>query len=96
MKNRLPLTYKPKSLIEKEETKTKELAYSVVIFGQSTDMSFIEGPFKNVFDALDIVPGTNKDYAIVRHETDGHDSIIYAWNHANQLWYIQTDPDMED
>jgi hypothetical protein len=94
--NRLPLTYKPTKLRPVPDLPKRDLAYSVGVLGVGTNIAVIEGPFPNLVDALEVVPGTDRDYVITRHETDGFDTIIYAWNHANKCWYIQTDPDLED
>jgi hypothetical protein len=81
----LPLTYKPRSLRDPEPTFVNDVSFSVRVMESA---HFEQGPFPDLITALETVPCTNADTVIVRHDTDGTDSIVYAWNHANSCWYL--------
>jgi hypothetical protein len=81
----LPLTYKPKSLRHVEKPQVREIAYSVRIMESA---GYEQGPFPDLVTALNTVPCTTADTVIVRHDQDGTDGILYAWNHTNSCWYL--------
>jgi len=83
----LPLTYKPKSLRPAEAPQVREVAYSVCPLDGPKKV-YEQGPFPTLTTALDCVPVTTHDTVLVKHNEDGTETVLYAWNHSNNHWYL--------
>ena len=72
--------YQPKSLRRRNEIerKPRELAYAIGVEEFEGKIGMTHGPFKNLIDALEIVPDEELS-VVVRFNADYTDDIIYRW-----------------